>query len=92
MWKVERLADGGVVLLSLSGRIEQEQLEDLQRVFVSESRSRTIVLDLKDVKLVDRDAVIFLAYCEAAGTKLRNCPPYIREWIAGEKASINTDQ
>jgi hypothetical protein len=37
------------------------------------------------VRLVNRDAIKFLADCEAGGTKLRNCPAYVREWIAKEK-------
>jgi len=32
------------------------------------------VLDLKDVTLVDRAAVRFLAAAEAAGTRILNCP------------------
>jgi hypothetical protein len=39
---------------------------------------------LKEVKLVDRDVVSFLAGCEAKGVKLVNCPAYIREWIERE--------
>jgi predicted metal-binding protein len=42
-------------------------------------------LDLKDVTLVDRDAIKYLADCEADGTKLANCPAYVREWIGRER-------
>jgi hypothetical protein len=42
------------------------------------------VLDLRDVVLVDRDVVRFLRACEVGGIALRNCPPYIRDWIARE--------
>ena len=41
-----------------------------------------LAIDLKNVSLVDREAVQFLALTEYNGTELRNCPPYIREWIA----------
>jgi anti-anti-sigma regulatory factor len=81
VWKVQKLADGEFVVLSLSGRLEGEELTDLERVIASEAHNRSIVLDLKDVKLVDQDSVTFLARCEARGTKLRNCPAYIRQWI-----------
>ena len=40
-----------------------------------------IALELSDVTLVDADAVRFLAVAEAAGTELRNCPLFVREWI-----------
>jgi hypothetical protein len=43
-----------------------------------------LVLDLKDLTIVDRDAVKFLARCEADTIELKNCPEYIREWIARE--------
>jgi hypothetical protein len=46
-----------------------------------------IVLDLKDVTLVDRAAVQFLARVEMAGTELVNCPEYVRSWIAAESES-----
>jgi hypothetical protein len=47
--------------------------------------SRQVVLDLEDVKLVDRDVVRFLAVCEAEGIRLEHCSSYIREWIIQER-------
>lgn len=44
------------------------------------------VLDLKEVTLVAREAVLFLARVEAGGVRLVNCPEYVRRWIAAEKA------
>ena len=40
-----------------------------------------IAFDLQEVRLVDREAVRFLADCETRGIKLKNCPSYVREWI-----------
>jgi hypothetical protein len=51
-----------------------------------EGQGRRIVLDLSEVKLVDRDVVGFLARIEAKGIQLENCPSYIREWIEREVA------
>ena len=45
-----------------------------------------VVIDLKEVTLVDRDAVTFLALSETGGIELRNCPAYIREWVDRERA------
>jgi len=73
------------VVFTLSGRIDAEHLEELERVFGLETVDRLLVLDLKDVTLVDRDAVKYLARCEANGVHLENCPPYIREWIERER-------
>jgi len=61
---------------------------DLEALLTSESSDRHVVLDLRQVKLVDRDAVRFLADREAAGTELRNCSAYIREWITQEKNAL----
>ena len=73
----------------LSGRIEAEYLSELRRLVEGEERRRRLTLDLGEVKLVDRDAVTFLAQCEAAGATLENCPVYVREWITRERAEGN---
>jgi hypothetical protein len=87
MWKIERVAGAKGVELRLCGRIRSEELTDLNKVFASEGRSEVVVLDLREVKLVDQGTVSFLAHCEASGTELRNCPAYIREWISRERSS-----
>ena len=46
---------------------------------------RNIILDLREVRLVDRVAVKFLRDCKADGMKLENCPAYVHEWIESEK-------
>ena len=79
MLRAQRNANGGVVI-ALSGRIGTENIADLESLLRSEGAIR-IVLDLKDVTLVNRDAVVFLLRCETNGIVLKNCPAYIREWI-----------
>jgi len=74
-----------MMVFTLSGRIKAEDVAELQRLFEGEADGYRIVLDLKEVKLVDRETVRFLALCEAEGTKLNNCPAYIREWIVRER-------
>jgi anti-anti-sigma regulatory factor len=83
MMRIERSEDQRLAF-SLSGRIEVEDVAELQRVLSLEAAGQHIVLDLKDVTLVDRDAVKFLARCEAQNIKLENCPAYISEWIESE--------
>jgi anti-anti-sigma regulatory factor len=80
--RIQTLPKEDVVAYALSGRIEGEEVAELQRL--CEGRDRRVVLDLKEVKLVDRDTVRFLAQCEANGILLQNCPAYIREWIVRE--------
>ena len=83
MLKIQRKANGKVIF-TVSGRIEGEDIEELRRLFKLEETNRKIVLDLKDVTLVDRDGVKFLSRCEADSVDLENCPAYIREWIERE--------
>ena len=89
MLRIQRSEHGQGVRLMLSGRIEAEYLPELRRLIEGEDRQRAVTLDLREVKLVDRDTVSFLAQCEAAGATLENCPAYVREWIARERAEGN---
>jgi hypothetical protein len=84
MLKIRRKANGDVVL-TLSGRLEADNVSELSALLAAEPAGRTVVLDLKDVVLVDRDTVQFLRARERGGIALRNCPAYIREWIAREE-------
>jgi predicted metal-binding protein len=69
------------VVFALSGRIEEKDLSELQKLLEAEAESVNITLDLEEVRLVDREAVKFLAACEVQGMELKSCPSYIREWI-----------
>ena len=71
------------MVFALSGRMEAEEVAELKALFDTEYRS--IVLDLRDLKLTDRAAVKFLRGCERDGMKLENCPAYVREWMDREK-------
>jgi len=78
--KIQRSGNSRVVF-KLSGRIESENVKKLQELLALEAASQQLVLDLRDVTLVNQEAVLFLASCEVDGTKLENCPPYIQAWI-----------
>jgi anti-anti-sigma regulatory factor len=86
--KIQRSVERMSVIFTLTGRIQADRVPDLQALMHSEHSDLDIVLDLKYIKLVDRDAVQFLASREAAGTELRNCSAYIREWITQEKNAL----
>ena len=77
------------VVFTLTGRIQAEQVSELHALLQSEWPDHNLVVDLKDVKLVDRDAVRFLAQTEAEGARLRNCSPFIREWISQERRRMH---
>jgi anti-anti-sigma regulatory factor len=84
MLRIERTANAEVVF-TVSGRMDAENVAELEALFGSEAKGRRIVLDLKDLTLVERDAVNFLERCETDSIKLKNCPAYIREWITRER-------
>jgi predicted metal-binding protein len=63
--------------------MEAEQVKELRELFDSDYGN--IILDLRDLRLADREAVKFLRRCEADGMKLDNCPAYVREWMDREK-------
>jgi hypothetical protein len=44
-----------------------------------------MVLDLAAVDLVDLDSVRFLRDCQDQNIEIRNCAPYILEWIRRER-------
>ena len=87
--RIDRLlTDDDRVILSISGRITAEDVDILRDVLAQESRP-VAAIDLKNVLLIDRDAVRFIAAAEANGIELRNCPPYVREWVRREQAETN---
>ena len=86
MLRIQRMANGEVVF-AVSGRMDAEHTALLKRLFRNEADGRRIVLDLKDLTLVDREAVRFLKRCESDSIKLRNSPVYIREWIDRERTT-----
>jgi len=84
MLRIERAANREGVL-RVSGHMNAENLIELKNLIDAEAAGHSIVLDLKELTLVDRDAVRFLEQCDSDGIRLHNCPPYIREWIARER-------
>ena len=81
--RIERSARQGFTVFTLSGRMKAEQVAELKELFDTDCRS--IILDLQEMRLADRDAVKFLRSCERDGMKLENCPAYVREWIDREE-------
>ena len=83
MLRIQRTVNGEVVF-AVSGRLEARNVSELSALLAADDDGRTRVLDLKDVDLVDSDVVRFFCRCINERIVLRNCPPYIRAWIARE--------
>jgi hypothetical protein len=86
--RIDISAECDRVVFTLTGRIQAEQISELQALVKSDLQDHRLVLDLKEVKLVDRDAVRFLGDIEAQGARLRNCSPFVREWISRERSGM----
>jgi anti-anti-sigma regulatory factor len=84
MLRLEKSRDSH--LLRVSGRIDAENIAELKMQM--QIHPSLIALELGEVTLVDADAVRFLAAAEAAGTELRNCPLFVREWIRRERSEL----
>lgn len=65
--------------------MDAEDVAELERLLGLENKREDIALDLRDVTLVDRVALRFLAACETNNIKLENCPAYVRDWMGTEK-------
>ena len=84
MLRITRTANGEVVL-KLSGRIETENIAELEALLSTETSGCHVLLDLSDLTLVDQSVVSFLRNSEADGIELKNCPAYVREWMKQEE-------
>jgi anti-anti-sigma regulatory factor len=83
--KIQRTMDRTVVF-TVSGGLDAENVGELCQLIDAEPAGAVVVLDLTDLVLADRDAVRLLRDCETGDRMvLRNCPAYVRVWMAGEK-------
>jgi hypothetical protein len=83
MLRIDKLFNTTPITLKLSGRLQEENLSDLQTE-IGHCKEQP-QLDLQDLNLVDRRSVRFLIRCESQGIQLVNCPLFVREWITCER-------
>lgn len=84
--RIQTLKKGRALVFRVSGQLDAESVRELGGMLEAEENKNRIVLDLKEVALVDRATVRVLGYYEAQGVMLEHCPAYIREWILRETA------
>jgi hypothetical protein len=83
--RIHRQAIGdGRVLVRVSGWITGDNVSTL-RTLLGEEKSSALILDLKDVRSVDSEAIKLLVIHESKGARIDNCPLYIRERIRRER-------
>jgi anti-anti-sigma regulatory factor len=82
--RIEQTSTESETVFTLIGRINSTDVQQLKAEI--DAARKPIALDLEQVRLVDLDAVYFLAAAERRGIVLRQVPPYVREWILLEKS------
>ena len=91
MLRIQHTTDGTITVLTVSGRLDAENINQLRESLDTLPDGDAVALDLSDLLLVDREAVRFLGDREASGRiVLRHCPAYIRRWL--ESRSIRRDR
>jgi hypothetical protein len=78
--RIDRADRPGSVVFFLSGRLELQHIGQLDAQFAAQRLP--IIVDLIDVRLIDREVVQTLAQWDSDGIKLENCPTYVRDWMA----------
>jgi len=86
MLRIEKQSEGPRTILRLIGRVRSDSIEELRRQIQDGSAA---VLDLAEVDLVDLQSVHFLRDCLDRQIELRNCAPYILEWIRRERIAVD---
>jgi anti-anti-sigma regulatory factor len=89
MLKIQKSSNGKAVF-RLSGQIEEEHIAELEALINAETGDHSIVLDLKNLVIVGRDAVASLERWEADGITLVNCAAYVREWITRQRQASSS--
>jgi hypothetical protein len=82
--KIKRIASKRKTRICLSGQLRSENVGQVKSEV--ERDGPPVTLDLKELDLVDIDAVRFLNECESAGVQILRCSPYIREWMLQERS------
>ena len=83
MLRIETEKDGRRVVVRLIGRVCSDHIEELRKRV--QNQASLTVLDLGQVDLIDLPSVRFLRDCQDDKVELRNCSPYILEWIRRER-------
>ena len=81
--KIETESRGKRTTVRLIGHFRLEHVEELSRHL--QKHGPRVVLDLKELMLVDVQVVRLLGTSERSGARLTNCSKYIRKWIDREK-------
>ncbi len=79
--KIEKQVQGQTTTIRLIGHFHLDHLVELRKQVEQDAE---VILDLKEVTLVDVDVVRFFVECKRKGMKIANCPRYIKRWMPRE--------
>jgi hypothetical protein len=82
--KIEKDSNHPKTVIHLIGRLHVNHIDELNRQLQGDAPE--MVIDLREVTLVDLEIVRFLKVCQARGVTIDNCPPYIRRWMTRERS------
>ena len=71
------------VTLAVIGHFTRQHLDELDSVLTSFRAGKSnVLLDLRSLCLMDRDAAGFLHRWQARGVQMINCPPFVQRWVS----------
>lgn len=92
MLRIQRATNGAMTVLTVSGRLDAENINELRESLDILPEGDPVALDLADLLLADREAIRFLGDREASGQiMLLHCPSYIRTLLETREARRGSD-
>lgn len=84
-YRIQRVVESDAVVFLLSGELDAAHARKLRELMAGEAPGR-VQLDLRDVTLVDRSGIEFLAGVHAMGVVLVNCADYVSRLVNAEES------
>lgn len=70
------------VTLAFVGHLNRCHLPEVNQALTRASaQSPRVIIDLRELRLLDRDSVLFLRACRDRGIPFVNTPPFILRWL-----------
>jgi len=92
MLKIQRATDGTTAVLTVSGRLNAGNIDELRQSLDALSECHAVAIDLADLLLADRESIRFLGNREASGkVVLRHCPAYIRTYLERKNLRVEDE-
>jgi len=75
-----------LITVNLCGRFTRDYVPEVEKALsLTGAGQKKLALDLAEVTIVDRAALIFLCATRAKNISIQNAPLYVRLWMAQEE-------